>query len=97
MFGLDPKAARITWTAFLVALAIYIVYLSAHTIVVFALALFLSHLLKPAVAFIDRWTPARIPHAAAIAIAYLRTSGFGGRDDWVERGRRCGELRGADA
>lgn len=92
MFGLDPKAARVTWTAFLVALAIYAAYLSAHTIVVFALALFLSHLLKPAVAFIDRWTPARIPHAAAIALAYLLILGL-----LISAGAMIGSSVGEDA
>lgn len=70
MFGLDPRAARVTWTVLLVCLTLYLAYLSLRTIVVFALALFLSHLIHPVVAILDRLTPHKIPRTASIAIAY---------------------------
>jgi predicted PurR-regulated permease PerM len=55
MLGVDPRAARITWTVAVVVGALALVYLARATLFVFALALFLSYMLAPLVRRIDRY------------------------------------------
>lgn len=71
MLGLDRHAARITWTVFLVALFILIVYEARRTIVIFTLAIFFAYMLTPVVNMIDRFIPARVSRTFALAIVYL--------------------------
>ena len=71
MLGIDPRAARITWTVFLVALLIATAYAIRATIVVLAVSLFFAYLLMPIVGFVERHTPRRISPGIALALVYL--------------------------
>ena len=71
MLGLDAKAAKATWTVFLVALAIYTIYLARGPIVVFALALFFSYLIAPAVDFCTRYVARSGSRTTALAFVYV--------------------------
>src|SRR5438552_7797870 len=75
MLGIDPRAARITWTVFLVALLIATAYAIRATLVVLAVALFFAYLLMPIVGFVERHTPRRISPAIALALVYLALLG----------------------
>ena len=70
MLGLDAKAAKAAWTTFLVALAIYVVYLARGPIVVFVLALFFAYLLAPIVDLVAHYFKGQ-KRIAAIAIVYV--------------------------
>jgi predicted PurR-regulated permease PerM len=70
-FGLDARAARITWTAAVVGLALYAAYLIRATLFVFVLALFVAYMIVPLVNFIDRHKWRRMPRTASVASAFL--------------------------
>lgn len=71
MLGVDRRALSAAWTVFLFGLAVLLVYLMRHTLVVFALAIFLAHLISPAVDLIERYTPKSVSRTAALSIIYL--------------------------
>jgi predicted PurR-regulated permease PerM len=76
--GFDSRAARITWTAVLVLLALWLVYLIRSTLFVFVLAVLFAYLLAPLVNLLDRFLPAsktrtRTP---ALALAYVIVVGL---------------------
>src|SRR5579884_2047733 len=71
MLGLDRRAARVTWTVFLVALIILLAYMARHTIVVFLVALFFACLLHPAVEAVERMIPPRVSRNWSLVIVYL--------------------------
>jgi predicted PurR-regulated permease PerM len=71
MLGFDKRAARSTWTAALVLLLLYIVYLTRKTLFVFTLALLFAYLLAPLVNFLDRIFPLRRTRTAALAVAFV--------------------------
>ena len=71
MLGFDQRAARSTWTAALVLLLLYVVYLSRKTLFVFTLALLFAYLLAPLVNLLDRIFPARRTRTAALAVAFV--------------------------
>lgn len=71
MLGIDPKAARITWTVFLLALLVAVAYAIRETLAVFVIALLFAYLLAPLVGFIERITPRLISPRIALAIVYL--------------------------
>jgi predicted PurR-regulated permease PerM len=71
MLGIDQRALKITWTVFLFALILGFLYQARHTLVIFALALFLAHLLGPVVGFFDRITPKKIPRIAILGLVYV--------------------------
>ena len=75
MLGIDPKAARITWTAFLVALLLATIYAVRETLAVFAIALLFAYLLMPLVGFVARVTPRQVSPRIALAIVYLALIG----------------------
>jgi predicted PurR-regulated permease PerM len=68
--GIDKVALKWAWTVFLFALVAFVVYQVRHTLVIFALALFLSHLLAPVVDFFARTGSRRIPRVAVITLVY---------------------------
>ena len=76
MLGLDAKAARATWTVFLVSLGIYTVYQARATIIVFVLAFFFAYLLTPAVDFIARFFPKAVSRTWALALVYCALVGL---------------------
>jgi predicted PurR-regulated permease PerM len=71
VLGIDPKAARASWTVFLVALVLLAAYALRQTLAVFVIALLFAYLLAPLVGFVERVTPHRVSPRVALAIVYL--------------------------
>src|SRR3982750_2295428 len=71
MLGLNWTAARYTWTAAMVLLALCLVYLLRNTLFVFALALLFAYLLSPLVDLLDRAIPRKGTRTLALTLAYL--------------------------
>src|SRR4026207_2072653 len=69
MLGLDPRAARNTWTAAVVLLLLVAIYLIRETVFVFILALLFAYLLSPLVDFLDRVMPTSRTRTPALGIA----------------------------
>ena len=67
MLGIERAAARYTWTAAIVLLFLYLVYLLRSTLFVFALALLFAYLLSPLVDLLDHAIPKGHAHAGADA------------------------------
>ena len=74
MLGLDPRAARYTWTAVCVLLLVGLVYLIRETLFIFVVALLFAYLLWPLVKMLDRWLPGRTKEAA-LTLVYLALVG----------------------
>src|SRR6185437_6993064 len=75
MLGIDRRTLQIVWTLFLFALALVIIYLIGRTLIIFAVALIFAHLLAPAVNFIERRFPPRVPKYASLAVVYIALLG----------------------
>jgi len=71
MLGIDRQAARYTWTAALILLLVWLVYLMRTTLFVFIVALLFAYLLSPLVNVIDRLLPTSRTRTPALAVAYL--------------------------
>jgi predicted PurR-regulated permease PerM len=71
MLGIDARAARITWTVFLVLLMIDVAWLARTTLLVFMIALLLAYLLHPLVELVRRVLPPKAPLAVAPSMVYL--------------------------
>src|SRR4026207_1666471 len=71
MLGLDPRAARNTWTAAVVLLLLVAIYLIRETVFVFILALLLAYLLSPLVDVLGRVMCASVTRTRALVMAYL--------------------------
>ena len=71
MLGIDPKAARATWTVFLLALLLATAYAIREILAVFVIALLFAYLLMPLVGFVERITPPQISTRIALGIVYL--------------------------
>lgn len=71
MLGIDPRAARYTWTAVVILLLVAAVYLVRKTLFVFVVALLLAYLLAPLVNLLDRILPASRSRTPALIIAYV--------------------------
>jgi predicted PurR-regulated permease PerM len=71
MLGVDRRALNAAWTVFLFALVVALIYVVRETLLIFALALFLAHLLGPAVDLVARFVPRRVSRTAALGILYL--------------------------
>ena len=71
MFGIDRRAAYYTWTAVLVVLLVWLVYLVRATLFIFILALLFAYLLAPLVNLLDRFLPGRRTRTPALALAYI--------------------------
>jgi predicted PurR-regulated permease PerM len=70
MLGIDKRAARYTWTAAVVVIALCLVYLLRRTLFIFVLALLFAYLLSPLVNLLDRFLPGRT-RTPALALAYI--------------------------
>ena len=57
MLGIDSRSARGTWTAALVLLGLWLVYLVRSTLFIFMLAVLFAYLLAPLVNLLDRLLP----------------------------------------
>ncbi|HLY19534.1 MAG TPA: AI-2E family transporter [Bryobacteraceae bacterium] len=71
MLGIDPRAARYTWTAALILVLLCLVYLVRSTLFVFIVALLFAYLLSPLVDVIDHFLPGKRTRILALAIAYM--------------------------
>jgi predicted PurR-regulated permease PerM len=73
MLGVDRRTLSAAWTVFLFALGVALVYLMRRTLMVFVLALFLAHLISPAVDLLERYTPTKfhVSRTAASGLVYL--------------------------
>jgi len=76
MFGLEARAGRITWTAAVVLLALWLVYLVRSTVFVFILAVLFAYLLAPLVNLLDRFLPGKRTRTLALALAYVLMVGL---------------------
>jgi predicted PurR-regulated permease PerM len=76
MLGIDSRAARSTWTAALVVLALWLVYLMRSTLYIFILAVLFAYLLAPLVNLLDRLLPTRSTRTLALALAYVLLVGL---------------------
>jgi predicted PurR-regulated permease PerM len=70
MLGIDPKAAKYTWTAAAVLLLLVLIYMVRSTLFVFILAVLFAYLLSPLVNLLDRFLPTRT-RTAALALSYV--------------------------
>jgi predicted PurR-regulated permease PerM len=71
MLGIDRSAARYTWTAAMVLLFLYLIYLLRSTLFIFSLALLFAYLLSPLVNLLDRAIPKERTRTLALALAYV--------------------------
>ena len=69
MLGMDERALRVIWTAFLFGLLLTIVYYIRDTILVFAAAIFFAYMLSPIVGLVERVMPKR--RTLALGIVYV--------------------------
>jgi predicted PurR-regulated permease PerM len=94
MLGIDHAAARYTWTAAVVVLAILLVYEIRATLFLFIVAVLFAYLLSPLVNLLDRMLPGKRTRTPALLIAYLLVIGV---LVWVgiELGSRVGEQANA--
>jgi predicted PurR-regulated permease PerM len=76
MLGIDTRAARWTWTAALVLLGMWLLYLLRSTLFVFILAVLFAYLLAPLVNLIDRLLPGKRTRTPALALAYVLVVGL---------------------
>jgi len=76
MLGIDSRAARSAWTAALVVLALWLVYLVRSTLYIFVLAVLFAYLLAPLVNLLDRLLPTRATRTLALALAYVLLVGL---------------------
>jgi predicted PurR-regulated permease PerM len=70
MLGLDPKAARATWTVIAVLLLCLTIYSIRHTLFMFIVAILFAYLLLPIVDLLDRFLPIKRSRGPALAIVY---------------------------
>jgi predicted PurR-regulated permease PerM len=75
LLGIDPKAARSTWTAALIVLLLALVYLIREVLVVFVIALLIAYLLYPLMDLIDRHLTAKT-RTPALAITFILAIGL---------------------
>ena len=75
MLGIDPKAARHTWTAALVVLGLLIIYLIRQALIVFVVALLFAYLLYPLMDLIDRHLTSKT-RTPALAMTFLLVIGI---------------------
>jgi predicted PurR-regulated permease PerM len=71
MLGFDARAARITWSVFLVGLLLVVVYYIRSVLLVFVLAILLAYLLSPVVKLVDRFIPYPRSRIYALALVYV--------------------------
>lgn len=77
MLGINRRAASYTFSAVLVILALYVVYLVRATLFVFILAILFAYLLTPLVNVLNRMLPGRT-RTPALALAYVIFLGLAG-------------------
>src|SRR4051812_44318921 len=76
MFGIDTRAARVTWTVSLIVLTFYLLFVVRKTLMIFVLALFLAYMIAPLVRAIERRKQARVPRTVSVAAAFVLIVGL---------------------
>jgi predicted PurR-regulated permease PerM len=71
MLGLDLRAAKIVWTALVIAALLFLLYLVRQTLLVVTFAIFFSYLVYPLIELAERSRPARIPRMVSVASVFL--------------------------
>ena len=71
MLGLDLRTARIVWTASLMLLLMYVVYVTRSTLLVVAFAVFFSYLLYPLITLLERTLPKKVPQVVSIILSFV--------------------------
>jgi predicted PurR-regulated permease PerM len=71
LFGIDPVAARVTWTILLIAAGLGLIYLLGHVLVLLAFSVFFAYLIYPLVTLVQRWVPGLRSWTRAIAAVYV--------------------------
>ncbi|MBB5422213.1 putative PurR-regulated permease PerM [Paraburkholderia atlantica] len=71
MLGFDVGAARKVWTASLLALLFFVIYVASTTVLVIVFAVFFSYLIYPMVALVERVRPRRVPRVMSIAVVFV--------------------------
>ncbi|MFN7923795.1 MAG: AI-2E family transporter [Bryobacteraceae bacterium] len=71
MLGLDARAARVTWTVFLVAVTLFALYSIRTVLLVFILSILLAYVMSPVIALVDRFASRKIPRPVSMGVAYL--------------------------
>src|SRR5258708_38323930 len=73
MLGIDPHAARVTWTVFLFCLIIGLAWMARDTLLVFFIALLLAYLVSPLVKLLAKLSPQKAPRAGPAGLAELKS------------------------
>lgn len=71
MLGIDQRTLKVVWTIFAFTLLLIVVFVIGRVLIIFALALIFAHLLYPAVSFVERVTPERVPRSVSLAMVYV--------------------------
>jgi len=71
MLAIDSRAARATWTVFIVLGGIALVYLAREPILLFVFAMFLAYMVSPIVNLVSRLTPPNFSRPLTLAVVYL--------------------------
>ena len=71
MLAFDRRAARVTWTACLVLLALYVLYSVRQTLLVFVLAVFLAYALSPPMRWLHQAAPRRVSQTLAAVLVFV--------------------------
>jgi predicted PurR-regulated permease PerM len=71
MLGIDHRAARISWTVFLIALLLVVTYLIRVTLLVVVFSIFFAYLLYPLIQIAERYRPPRIPRTTVIVLVFI--------------------------
>jgi hypothetical protein len=79
MLGIDPRAARATWTVILIALLCLTIYAIRNTLFIFIVSLLFAYLLLPIVDFIVRVLPWKRSRGPAL-VDRLHIAGIGNRE-----------------
>jgi predicted PurR-regulated permease PerM len=74
LLGIDARAARYTWTAAVVLVAMWVVYLIRQTLFVFVIALMFAYLLYPLLDLIERRISGKT-RAPALALTFMLVIG----------------------
>jgi predicted PurR-regulated permease PerM len=75
MLGIDSRSARATWTAALVVLGLWLLYLLRFTLFIFMLAVLFAYLMAPLVNLLNRFLPGSRTRTLALALAYVLVVG----------------------
>lgn len=71
MLGLDLRTARVVWTASLMLLLMYAIYVTRSTLLVILFAIFFSYLLYPLIKLLQRTVLKKLPQVVSIVLGFV--------------------------